>query len=54
MRRLASASSVMQVSLQPPTCSSALRRISPIVPQKMIALRCARERSVRSKKYRKL
>ncbi len=52
MRKLASASSVTTSVFQPPISSSALRRMRPIVPAKMIALRCARDGMVMSKKYR--
>ena len=51
MRRLASASSVTTSVFQPPISSKALRRITPMVPAKMIALRCARAGIETSKKY---
>ncbi len=50
MRSDASASSVMHSWFQPPIWLNAERRISPMVPQKMIALRWLRAGMVTSKK----
>jgi hypothetical protein len=46
-----SASSVMVHSSQPPSCSSAERRSSPMVPAKMIELRSLRAGIEVTKKY---